>query len=448
MRLHPPEFEADPKNPFANDRLSRQKQVEGFCNMLMGIEGHAAVLLDGSWGSGKTAFARMSAAYLRSREVAVVEFNAWQQAHTDSPLVDLVSAISTQVGGETKKRIVETATKIGARAATAAIKVLTSGVVDLNELPVDEDRGLSASWEETEEETQHFKEHLKEAASGAGGQIVVLIDELDRCRPTYALELLSDVKHLFDVDGVIVVLAINRIELVHSVQSIYGPGFSADRYLRRFADLHAQLLRPSEPDLTSFLNDLLKETELWAQAGRPARKMLWLISEAPGCGLRDIQQTAYHAAAVLASLNLERHPGISETYEQLYVALLVLRTIDQGAYQNLTTGQIDGYESIAAVRRALTPDGSSRPAVTNKDLRGLEKTLFTVASGVQHPAGHWDFPGCEESEFADRYHAAVDDDSGEPVEVYLLLKQWSELPWLNNEAVRDITDLIDMMAPR
>ena len=81
-----------------------------------------------------------------------------------------------------------------------------------------------------------------------------------------------------------------------------------DRYLRRFADLHAHLLSPSEPDLTNFLNDLLKETGVWTQASRPVRKMLWLVSEAPGCGLREVQQTTYHAATVLASLQLRaRH---------------------------------------------------------------------------------------------------------------------------------------------
>ena len=72
------------------------------------------------------------------------------------------------------------------------------------------------------------------------GPLIVIIDELDRCHPSYALELLATVRHLFNVDGVVkIVLAINRAELAHSVQSIYGPDFSADRYLRRFADLHA-----------------------------------------------------------------------------------------------------------------------------------------------------------------------------------------------------------------
>lgn len=448
MRLHPPEFEADPDDPFANDRLSRQKQVEGFCHMLMGIEGHAAVLLDGPWGSGKTAFARMSAAYLQSQEVRVVEFNAWRQAHTDNPLVDLVSAISAQVNDETTKKMVEAALKIGVRALVAVVKAVTSGVVDLSDLEFDRDGGLMAPWEEIEEESERFKGHLEEAASEAGGRMVVLIDELDRCHPSYALNLLSVVKHLFDVDGVVVVLAINRSELVHSVQSIYGPKFNADRYLRRFADLHAQLLPPSKPDLASFLNELLQVTGLWRGASTPIVMMLRLVSAAPGCGLRDIQQAAYHTAAALASLNLDRQTSYFEFHEQTCVALVVLRMLDQSAYQNLATGQIDGFEAIATVRKALTFDGSSRPAVTNKDLRGLEKTLFTVASGARHSAGEWNFPGCNEGEFSDRYQAAVHDDSGEPIEVFQLFQQQNELPWLSKESVREITDLIDMIAPR
>lgn len=103
MKLHPPEFSAEPDDPFANDRLGRQSQVKSFCEILLDVEGHAVVSLDGPWGSGKTAFTKMCAAYLRSsesqetRQVRVVEFNAWHQAHTGIPLVDLVSAISPEI---------------------------------------------------------------------------------------------------------------------------------------------------------------------------------------------------------------------------------------------------------------------------------------------------------------------------------------------------------------
>ena len=99
VRLHPNEFEADPKDPFKHDKLSRRHHVEAFCSVFSGIEGPAVVLLDAPWGSGKTAFVRMCSAFLQSRDVRVVEFNAWRQQYTQRPLVDLVAAISARVSG-------------------------------------------------------------------------------------------------------------------------------------------------------------------------------------------------------------------------------------------------------------------------------------------------------------------------------------------------------------
>jgi hypothetical protein len=61
----------------------------------------------------------------------------------------------------------------------------------------------------------------------------VFIDELDQCQPTYAIELLEIVKHLFDIPGLIFVIATDTEQLQHSVKSVYGEGFDASRYLHR-----------------------------------------------------------------------------------------------------------------------------------------------------------------------------------------------------------------------
>lgn len=448
MRLHPPEFEADPEDPFANDLLGRQQQVEGFCRMLLGIEGHAGVLLDGPWGSGKTAFVKMSAAHLRAQEVRVVEFNAWQQGHTGVPLVDLVSAISNELGNNTKKELIKAAGKIMAHVAVQAVRAGTSGLVDLEQVRSGENRDLTASWEESEQETGRFKFRLAQVAAEREEPLVVIIDELDRCQPTYALEVLATVRHLFDVDGVIVVLAINRGELIHSIHSIFGPEFSADRYLLRFADLHTQLLSPSEPDLTSFLNELLQSTGVWIQARGSVRTMLRLASKAPGCGLRDIQQVAHHTAAIAASLSSEHNQGIRESYLEVFVALIVLRTLDRAAYRNIAAGRIDGFEAIAAAHHALTPEGSGRAAVTNRDLIMLEVVLLTVASAVQLPTGSWEGPTTDPDVFASKYREVVDDDNSDPSDVLQLFHTWNGLSWLTEEVVRWITELIDMITQR
>ena len=78
----------------------------------------------------------------------------------------------------------------------------------------------------------------------------VFIDELDRCRPTYAIELLETVKHLFDIPGLVFVVATNTDQLQHSVKAVYGSGFEAQRYLYRFFNRRFTL---KKPDLDLFI---------------------------------------------------------------------------------------------------------------------------------------------------------------------------------------------------
>jgi len=63
--------------------------------------------------------------------------------------------------------------------------------------------------------------------------LIFFIDELDRCRPDYALQLLEKAKHLFNIDGIIFILALDRDQIGHSLKSIYGEGLDVDGYLRR-----------------------------------------------------------------------------------------------------------------------------------------------------------------------------------------------------------------------
>lgn len=74
--------------------------------------------------------------------------------------------------------------------------------------------------------------------------IIIVIDELDRCRPTYAVKLLEEIKHLFDVPGLVFILALHSGQLAHSVGGAYGPGFDGRAYLRRFIDREYRLATP------------------------------------------------------------------------------------------------------------------------------------------------------------------------------------------------------------
>jgi hypothetical protein len=73
--------------------------------------------------------------------------------------------------------------------------------------------------------------------AGKEPKLVVFIDELDRCRPNFAIELLERIKHLFDIPNIIFVLSIDKQQLEASTAAVYGAAINAAEYLRRFIDL-------------------------------------------------------------------------------------------------------------------------------------------------------------------------------------------------------------------
>lgn len=89
--------------------------------------------------------------------------------------------------------------------------------------------------------------------------IVIIIDELDRCRPTYAVKLLEEIKHLFDVPGLVFVFGMNGSQLAHSLSGAYGPSFDGAAYLRRFVQ---RTYRLAEPDLTPLIASLVEKNAI------------------------------------------------------------------------------------------------------------------------------------------------------------------------------------------
>lgn len=93
--------------------------------------------------------------------------------------------------------------------------------------------------------------------------IIIIIDELDRCRPTYAVKLLEEVKHLFDVPGLVFIFGLHGDQLAHSITGAYGANFDGASYLRRFFNRRYSLASASlRPVLKSYFSSAgLKESD-------------------------------------------------------------------------------------------------------------------------------------------------------------------------------------------
>ena len=92
-----------------------------------------------------------------------------------------------------------------------------------------------------EEIREKIKEILNEVITEEARRLVIFIDELDRCRPNFAIEMLERIKHYFDDDRIIFVFSVNKEALTHTISKYYGNGFDSSDYLNRFFDFTVQL---------------------------------------------------------------------------------------------------------------------------------------------------------------------------------------------------------------
>ena len=359
MPLRPPEFEVSPENPYEKDTLGRQRRVEALRNLIKEEAATAAVVsIDGGFGTGKSVFLRMCAACLRDEGVQVVEFNAWQQSHTNDPLVDLVSALAAASSSDTENLKEIGPGYGGARCRQRARAGRKRGHGwdpryrghGQRERCRPSDR--FTAWSEAENQVANFKRALAELVNGGDGPLVVLVDELDRCLPSYAMELLNTARHLFAVPGVVIVLGINRVELEHRVQKVYGQSCDADAYLRRFVDLPISLGDPPAERIETYVASVFTAANLHNdQTSGELKPALALRAGQPGASMRDIEQTAHHAAQIFSPA--KQMPGWA--WNRATIAMLLLRQINRSIYEDLRAGRCDVFEAAKTLRSGLEP---------------------------------------------------------------------------------------------
>ena len=275
MKFRLPELEIPSDDPFRNDALERKPVVEFLAGLLDEFNGPFVLALDSPWGTGKTTLVRMLKAKLEQSNFQCVYFNAWLTDFVDDPLVALVSELDRLelADGETKTAfqkhlgtVKKITTAVAKRGLIAGAKAATFGGLDLareyEAIAADVSGGLTGDAIEFFQKEQAALKKLREELEAAVAQLkdagkreslVFFIDELDRCRPTFAIELLERIKHLFDLSNIVFVLSIDKAQLSASVASVYGEKSDTQEYLRRFFDLEFGIAKIKSNRHTSVL---------------------------------------------------------------------------------------------------------------------------------------------------------------------------------------------------
>ena len=112
-----------------------------------------------------------------------------------------------------------------------------------------------------------FKSELEnisqETVNVTGKPIIIFVDELDRCRPAFAIKLLERIKHLFSVKNIIFVLGIDKCALSNSIKVIYGESTNINGYLSRFIDMEYKLKETSIEQYVQHMLNKFKFNELF-----------------------------------------------------------------------------------------------------------------------------------------------------------------------------------------
>ena len=248
-----PEIEIDYNEPFKGDRLSRAQYAVTLANIVNAYSETGCVLsVNGEWGTGKTTFIKMWQAYLMQHKYRTIYFNAWETDYIEDPLISMLGEIKNIIGDDEKfKKVSSSIGRILLSIGKSFIK--NKAGVDIDDITEDVKKQIEA-YSQQKTTLNEFKKALVEYVAYVDEDeqlpMIFIIDELDRCNPTFAVKVLERIKHLFDIPNIIFVLPISKKQFECSIQGYYGSDkIDAKNYLRRFIDLEFEL---PEPDYESF----------------------------------------------------------------------------------------------------------------------------------------------------------------------------------------------------
>lgn len=262
------EFEIeDPNQPFKDDKLVRKEYAEILTGIVETMVGGAVIALNGAWGTGKTTFLKMWEQHLKNQDFPVIHYNAWEDDICDEPLMSMLRGMKELQEGEKLDDLFRVGAKVLVGALSGAL-VASTGV--FGKVAKGAVKGGMKQLEESVYESlkkddnrmilmQSFKESLTDymtTVCNKGKPLVFMVDELDRCNPSFAVKVLERIMHLFDVPGIVFILAIDKKQLACSVKGFYGSNeIDADEYLRRFIHYDYYLPEPNAEQFCDYLYD-------------------------------------------------------------------------------------------------------------------------------------------------------------------------------------------------
>ncbi|MDR2771396.1 MAG: KAP family NTPase [Clostridiales Family XIII bacterium] len=212
-----------------------------------------SVSIDSPWGTGKSAMLAMWVNYLaetpKYSRYKVVYYNAWQNNYFNDAFRPLLYELQNNDDGPQ----IEAFRKAGIEMAAALAEGDSDILRILASRAAGEGAGYFGSFRKINQTSEAFAKAFAKLVP-SNGKLIVFVDELDRCRPDFAIATLELIRHYMSVPNVVFVFTMDLSQLTQLVRSIYGFDTDAWGYLRRFFNVS---FRMPMPELTKYVENLL-----------------------------------------------------------------------------------------------------------------------------------------------------------------------------------------------
>lgn len=385
MKLTVPNIEIKDNEGFSSDKdiFSRKDFGERLASLVEQSQGGLVLALDAQWGEGKSTFIRMwrgHIGHVRDKKIKSIYFDAFENDYQKDPFLALAAEIYELTKDKSKekreefekkasnavKSMVRGALKIGVRAASGGIldgTCVDSAEQDISTLLSDQvDLIISDRLKNTTKDKlaiSQFREYLEEFASNEKEPIVFIIDELDRCRPDFALELIEQIKHLFSVNGITFLLVLNRTQLEESIRARYGNKVGATLYLQKFVTLWLSLPRKSDQYkdhgaeyVKHAINSMLVDDEQFQNFD--SVELLIEIVKSTKPSFREIEHILSHFSLIH---NMDNSSRFFPSYQMMIAFISYLKASKPDLITRITNSDISANDLISLSKISATLNG-------------------------------------------------------------------------------------------
>jgi hypothetical protein len=362
--------------PFKYCILKREKYAEILTSIINNSDSGFVLAINNKWGSGKTTFVKMWEKHLEKEGFKTVFFNAWENDHEKEPLVAILAVLKNLF--QKNKVQFDALIKKGAKLFTSSLpilgKALIKNYVGSDIVSKAGEKILDSAEKLFHSEVDHYyrkQEHLttfKKALStfiqksNNGKPLIFFIDELDRCRPDFAVEILEKIKHFFAIKEIIFVLSIDKEQLGYGIQGYYGSNkIDYNGYLKRFIDLEYSIPEPAIEDYCNYLMGQFGIGDFFTHDWRTARgdfsgdtknflDIAILIANKNKMSLRDIEKLFAETGIILKGFRLNNY-----VIPRLFFFLIFAKSYHPEFYKKISKLEFSHQELIDEFEIIIKP---------------------------------------------------------------------------------------------